>query len=122
MKYTETTTTRRRLSMPIGEFLATDELVRRQAEGEQPIDWLASQFLPDAEMAEEYRDWIARQAVQILQAALIEDAMRDGSHVCRKVSAMEFTPENRAWLFSALGHHPEVLATWRSMALDAIAA
>jgi hypothetical protein len=108
--------------MPIGEFLESNALVKQQAEGEKPIDWIAGQFLPDAEMAEGYQDWIARQAVQILQAALIEDAMRDGSHLCRKVSAMEIAPEDRAWLFAALGHHPEVLATWRPMAMDAIAA
>ena len=65
MKYTETTTIRRRQSLPIGEFLPTNELVRQQAEGEPTVDWLASQFLPDAEMAEGYQDWIARQVVQV---------------------------------------------------------
>lgn len=122
MKYTETTTIRRRQSLPIGEFLPTNELVRQQAEGEPTVDWLASQFLPDAEMAEGYQDWIARQVVQVLETALLDDSMRDGRHVARKVAGFELTVEDRAWLFQALGHHPAVLAVWRSMAMDAIAA
>ena len=122
MKYTQTITTRRRQCLPIGEFLETNELVRRQAEGEPPVDWLASQFLPDAGREEGYGDWIVRQVVQILETALLHDAMRDGRHVARKVTGVELTAEDRAWLFQALGHHPAVLAVWRTMAMDAIAA
>ena len=122
MQHTETITTRARPSMPIAEFLATDGTVKQQAEGEDPIDWLASQFLPDAGMKEGYQDWIARQVVQILETALLDDAMRDGRHVARKVTGVELTADDRAWLFQALGHHPSVLAVWRTMAMDAIAA
>ena len=122
MQHTETITTRSRPSMPIAEFLATDGTVKQQAEGEDPIDWLASQFLPDAGMKEGYQDWIARQVVQILETALLSDTVQDGRHVARKIASVEISPEDRGWLFSALGHHPVVLAVWRSLALDAIAA
>lgn len=122
MRYVETITTRSRQSMPIAEFLETNETVKQQAEGEDPIDWLASQFLPDAGMKEGYQDWIARQVVQILETALLSDTVQDGRHVARKIAGVQITPADRAWLFSALGHHPEVLAVWRSMAMDAIAA
>ena len=122
MKYTETITTRSRQSMPIAEFLATNAAVKLQAEGENPIDWIAAQFLPDADKTEGYQDWIARQFAQILPVALHADTMRDGRHVARKVSSVELAPEDKAWLFSALGHHPEVLRVWRTMAMEAIAA
>ena len=122
MQHTETITTRSRPSMPIAEFLATDGTVKQQAEGEDPIDWLASQFLPDAGMKEGYQDWIARQVVQILETVLLSDTVQDCRHVARKIASVEISPEDRGWLFSALGHHPEVLAVWRSMALDVIAA
>ena len=122
MRYTETTTTRSRQTMPLAEFLDTNGTVKQQAEGENPVDWLASQFLPDADRDEGYQDWIARQAAQILETALLSDAVRDGLHVARKISGVEIAPEDKEWLFSALGHHPAVLAVWRTMAMDAIAA
>ena len=122
MKYVETITTRSRQTMPIAEFLETNGTVRQQAEGESPVDWLASQFLPDADRAEGFGDWIARQVAQILETALLSDAVRDGLHVARKISGVEIAPEDKVWLFRALGHHPEVLAVWRTMAMDAIAA
>ena len=122
MKYVETITTRSRPSMPLSEFLETNETVKRQAEGENPIDWLASQFLPDAGRDEGYQDWIARQVVQILETTLLSDTVQDGRHVARKIAGVEIAPEDRAWLFSALGHHPEVLRVWRSMLAEAVAA
>ena len=122
MRYVETITTRSRPSMPISEFLATDGAVKQQAEGEDPIDWLTSQFLPDAGMKEGYQDWIARQVVQITDTALLSDTVQAGRHIARKVSSVELSDEDKNWLFKALGHHPAVLAVWRSLALDAIAA
>ena len=122
MQYIETITTRSRQTMPLSEFLEMNGTVKQQAEGENPVDWLASQFLPDADRAEGFGDWIARQAAQILETALLSDAVRDGCHVARKVSCVEIAPEDKAWLFRAFGHHPAVLAVWRAMALDAIAA
>ena len=122
MRYTETTTTRSRQTMPLAEFLETSETVREQAEGENPVDWLAGQFLPDADRDEGYQDWIARQAAQILESALLSDAVRDGRHVARKITGVEIAAEDKKWLFQALGHHPAVLAVWRSMLAVAIAA
>ena len=122
MKYVETITTRARQIMPLSEFLETNETVKRQAEGENPIDWLASQFLPDAGRDEGYQDWIARQVVQILETVLLFDTVQDGRHVAKKITGVETAAEDKKWLFLALGHHPAVLAVWRSMAMDAIAA
>ena len=122
MRHTETTTTRSRQTMPLSEFLEMNGTVKQQAEGENPVDWLASQFLPDADRAEGFGDWIARQAAQILETALLSDTVRNGRHVARKISGVEIAPEDKAWLFSALGHHPEVLAVWRSMLAVTIAA
>ena len=122
MRYVETITTRSRQSMPIAEFLETNGAVKQQAEGENPIDWLADQFLPDAGMKEGYQNWIARQVVQILEAALLSDTVQDGRHVAKKITGVEIAAEDKKWLFRALGHHPAVLAVWRTMAMDAIAA
>ena len=122
MQYIETITTRSRQTMPLSEFLEMNGTVKQQAEGENPVDWLASQFLPDADRAEGFGDWIARQAAQILETALLSDTVRNGRHVARKISGVEIAPEDKAWLFSALGHHPAVLAVWRSMLAVAIAA
>ncbi|NCD23621.1 MAG: hypothetical protein EOL90_11890 [Spartobacteria bacterium] len=122
MKYTETTTIRCCRAMPIAEFIQTNELVREQAGAEKPLDWLAGQFLPDAAMNEPYDAWIARQAISILSTTLLRDTVNGSSHIARKVSGVQISLEDRDWLFSALGHHPEVLAVWRTMAMDAIAA
>ena len=122
MRYTESTTIRCCRAMPLAEFLRTNELVREQAGAERPLDWLAGQFLPDAEPTEPYDAWIARQVGAILSTALLRDTVNGSSHVARKVAGVEIGPEDRAWLFQALGHHPAVLAVWRSMLQEAIAA
>ena len=122
MKYVETITTRSHQTMPIAEFLKANETMKQQAEGESPIDWLASQFLPDADRNEGYQDWIARQVAQILETALLIDTMRECRHVAKKISGAQFSPEDRVWLFSTLGRHPEVLRVWRTMLADFIAA
>ena len=122
MRYTETTTIRCCRAMPLTEFLQTNELVREQAGAEKPLDWLAGQFLPDAEPTEAYDAWIARQVGAILSTTLLRDAVNGSSHIAWKVASMEIAPEDRAWLFQALGDHPAVLAVWRSMLQEAIAA
>ena len=122
MRYVETITTRLRQTMPIAEFLETNELVREQAGAEKPLDWLAGQFLPDAEPTEPYDAWIARQVGAILSTTLLRDTVNGSSHIARKVAGFELTVEDRAWLFQALGHHPVVLAVWRTMLQEAIAA
>ena len=122
MRYTETITTRSRQTMPLSEFLETNGTVKQQAEGERPVDWLASQFLPDAGRDEGFIDWIARQVAPILEAGLLSDTVQDGRHVARKIAGVEIAPEDKEWLFSALGHHTAVLAVRRIMATDAIAA
>ena len=122
MRYVETITTRSRQSMPLSEFLEMNGTVKQQAEGENPVDWLASQFLPDADRNEGFGNWIVRQVVQILETVLLSDTVQDGRHVAEKITGVEIAAEDKKWLFQALGHHPEVLAVWRTMAMDAIAA
>ena len=122
MRYIETTAIRCSRTMPIAEFIQTNELVREQVGAEGPLGWLAGQFLPDATMNEPYDAWIARQAISILSTTLLRDTVNGSSHIARKVAGVEITTEDKAWLFRALGHHPSVLAVWRSMAMDAIAA
>ena len=122
MRYTETTTIGCCRAMPLDEFLQTNELVREQTGAERPLDWLAGQFLPDADPTEPFDTWIARQVGSILATTLLRDTVNGSSHVARKVAGVEIGPEDRAWLFQALGHHPVVLAVWRSMLQEAIAA
>ena len=122
MRYIETTAIRCSRTMPIAEFIQTNELVREQVGAEGPLGWLAGQFLPDATMNEPYDAWIARQAISILSTTLLRDTVNGLSHIARKVAGVEITTEDKAWLFRALGHHPSVLAVWRSMLREAIAA
>ena len=124
MKYTETIRINSYHAMPVVEFLENNELAKQQAaeSGQTPIDWLAGQFLPDADLDENFGDWIVRQACSILQVGLLRDTMSGSSHVAKKVSNMVLTPEDRDWLIRTLGRHPAVLKVWRSMALEVIAA
>ena len=122
MRYVETITTRSRQSMPIAEFLATSNLVKQLAEGVNPVDWLASEFMPDAGGEEGFGDWIARQVGAILETKLKRDTMSGASHVAKKVSGVVMDPADQTWLLRTLGHHPEVLRVWRSMLTEAIAA
>ena len=124
MKYTETIRINSYHAMPVAEFLETNELVKQQAaeSGQAPIDWLAGQFLPDAELDENFGDWIVRQACSILQVGLLRDTMSGSSHVAKKASNMVLTPEDCDWLIRTLGRHSAVLKVWRSMALEVIAA
>ena len=62
MRYTETIKVHSAKTEPIAEFLAANGMVKQLADGANPIDWLAGQFLPDAGREEGYGDWIARQA------------------------------------------------------------
>ena len=122
MRYTETTTIRCCRAMPSTQFLPAAAPARAQAGAEKPLDWLAGQFLPDADPTEPYDAWIVRQVAAILRTTLLRDTVNGSSHIARKVASVEIAPEDRAWLFQALGHHPAVLAVWRSMLQDAIAA
>ena len=124
MKYTETIRINSYHAMPVAEFLENNELVKQQAaeSGQTPVDWLAGQFLPDADLDENFGDWIVRQACSILQVGLLRDTMSGSSHVAKKVSNMVLTPEDRDWLIRTLGRHSAVLKVWRSMALEVIAA
>lgn len=124
MKYTETIRINSYHAMPVAEFLENNELVKQQAaeSGQTPVDWLAGQFLPDADLDENFGDWIVRQACSILQVGLLRDTMSGSSHVAKKASNMVLTPEDCDWLIRTLGRHSAVLKVWRSMALEVIAA
>ena len=122
MRYTETIKVHSAKTESIAEFLATNNLVGQLADGANPIDWLADQFLPDAGRAEGFGDWIARQAQAILETALLRDTMSGATHVAKKISGMVLSPDDRDWLVRTLGRHSAVLAVWRSMLQEAIAA
>ena len=122
MRYTETIKVHSAKTAPIAEFLATNNMVGQLADGANPVDWLAGQFLPDAGRAEGFGDWIARQAQAILETALLRDTMSGATHVAKKISGVVLGPDDRDWLIRTLGRHSAVLAVWRSMVQEAIAA
>ena len=122
MRYVESITIRSHRLTTLGEFLETSDLVRRQAGDLKPLDWLAGQFLPDADRAEGFDGWIARNASAILQTALLHDDMGSSGHITRKISSVDIAPGDKSWLFHALGRHPEVRRIWRGMVQEAIAA
>ena len=122
MRHTETIRVQVSGNQTIAEFLATNSLVKQLAEGVIPVDWLASEFLPDAGREEGYGDWIVRQVGAILETMLQRDTMSGSSHVAKKVTGVVLSPDDRDWLVRTLGHHPGVLRVWRSMLTEAIAA
>lgn len=122
MRYTETIKVHSAKTEPIAEFLAANGMVKQLADGANPIDWLAGQFLPDAGREEGYGDWIARQAQEILESSLLRDTMSGDTHVAKKVTGIVLGEDDRDWLVRTLGRHPAVLAVWRSMLQEAIAA
>ena len=122
MKYTETIRIQVSRTQSIIEFLTMNSLVKQLAEGVSPIDWLADQFLPNAGREEGFGDWIARQVGAILETTLQRDTMSGDTHVAKKIAGVVLSPEDRDWLVRTLGRHPAVLAVWRSMLGEAIAA
>ena len=122
MRYTETIKVHSTKTESIAEFLATNNMVGQLADGANPVDWLAGQFLPDAGREEGYGDWIVRQAEAVLESALLRDTMSGATHVAKKISGVVLGEDDRDWLVRTLGRHPAVLAVWRSMVQEAIAA
>jgi len=122
MQYTETIRVQVSGNQTIAEFLATNSLVKQLADGANPVDWLADQFLPDAGRAEGYGDWIVRQAEAILGTELMRDTMSGDTHVAKKISGIVLGEDDRDWLVHTLGRHPAVLAVWRGLVQQAIAA
>ena len=115
MKFTESIRITSHHTMSIGQFLSRHDLVRKFTEEESAIDWLAGEFLPEADINESYENWIVRQVSQILTCNLLSDTMAGASHVARKVSGIEFNELDRRYLVNTLGQHPEVRRIWGSL-------
>ena len=115
MKFTESIRITSHHYMSIGQFLSRHDLVRKFTEVESAIDWLAGEFLPEADINESYENWIARQVSQILGCNLLSDTMAGASHVARKVSGIELNELDRRYLVNTLGQHPEVRRIWGSL-------
>jgi len=115
MKFTESVRITNHHAMSVGQFLSRHDLVGRFTETESAIDWLAGEFLTEADVNESYENWIARQVGQILAVSLLCDTMAGSAHVARKVSRIEFDELDRRYLVNTLGQHPEVRRIWGSM-------
>ena len=115
MKFTESIRITSHHSMSIGQFLSRHDLVRKFTEIESAIDWLAGEFLPEADINESYEDWVVRQVSQILGCNLLADTMAGDSHIARKVSGIELSPEDKRYLVNVLGEHREVRRIWGSL-------
>ena len=120
MRYAEMTRTTARLSMPIAGFLAGHRLVGQQAGEQNPVDWLAGEFLAAADQGEEFEDWVCRQAKEILDTALRHDTIGpEGVHAGHSVYGAEFDAADREHLVCVLGTHPEVQRKWSEAHSDA---
>ena len=115
MKFTESIRITSHHTMSIGQFLSRHYLVRRFTEVESAIDWLAGEFLPEADINESYENWIVRQVSQILTCNLLCDTMAGAAHVARKVCGIELDELDRRYLVNTLGQHPEVRRIWGSL-------
>lgn len=120
MRYAEMTRTTARLSMSIASFLAGHKLVGQQAGEQNPVDWLAGEFLAAADKGEEFKDWVCRQAKEILDTALRHDTIGpECVHACHAVYGAEFDAADREHLVRVLGTHSEVLRKWSEAHSDA---
>ena len=115
MKFTESIRITSHHTMSIGQFLSRHDLVRKFTEVESAIDWLAGEFLPEADINESYENWIVRQVGQILTYNLLCDTMAGAAHVARKVCSIELDEQDRRYLVNTLGQHPEVRRIWGSL-------
>jgi hypothetical protein len=114
MRYTETTRTTAHLAATISAFLAGHCLVGRQAGGENPMEWLAGEFLAAADDGEKFEDWVCRQVVDILNIALRHDEIAPkGVHTGHCVYGVQLDDDDREHLLGVLGSHPEVQRKWR---------
>lgn len=114
MQYTEMVRITTRHAMPIADFLDRHDMVKQQAGKENPIDWLAGEFLAAADSGEAFKDWVCRQVVEILNTALRHDTVApDGVHASHAVYGAEFDAADREYLVRALGGHPDVQRKWR---------
>jgi hypothetical protein len=113
MRYAEMTRTTARLTMTIAGFLAGHRLVGQQAGEDNPVEWLAGEFLAAADNGEKFEDWTCRQVVEILNTALRHDTIGpEGVHACHAVYGAELDAEDREYLVRMLGNHPDVCRKW----------
>ena len=116
MNYTEMTRTTTCHAMAIADFLYRNAMVKRQAGNENPIDWLAGEFLPVANTGESFEAWICRQVVEIINVALRYDTIRGvKSRVSHSVFNAALDAEDREYLLRTLGQHPDVLRQWQTV-------
>lgn len=115
MKFTESIRITSHHTMSLGQFLSQHDLVRGFTEVESAIDWLAGEFLPEADVNESYEDWIVRQVSQILGCNLLSDTMSGSAHIARRVAGIELDEMDRRYLVNTLGQHPEVRRIWGSL-------
>lgn len=123
MNYTEMVRITTRHAMPIADFLDRHDMVKRQAGNENPIDWLAGEFLPVADAGERFDAWVCRQVAEIVNVALRYDTIRGANrHAGHSIFNATFDPKDREYLLRTLGQHPDVLYKWQVVQVGGVIA
>lgn len=109
--------TSRRL-LPLAVFIANDPTLKALATdcGQEPADYIASEFVAEIEKGEQYPDWVLRQVMAVLETRLMADSVKDlpdgHEHSASKVTHAEFDEVDRQWVLDTFAGRADVKDVW----------
>ena len=107
-----------RRTVPLAVFMADDPALKSLAAdcGMEPLDFIASEFVPEVEEGEQCRDWLVRQVQGVLVTRLMTDDWRelpDGrQHTAGRIRQVELDPADRQWIADVFADRPDVQEVW----------
>jgi chromatin segregation and condensation protein Rec8/ScpA/Scc1 (kleisin family) len=109
--------TSRRL-LPLAAFIENDPTLKALATdcGQEPVDFVASEFVAEIEKGEQYPDWVLRQVKAVLETRLMADDVKDlpdgQLHVASRVMQAEFDEVDRQWILDTFAERADVKEAW----------
>lgn len=109
--------TSRRL-LPLAAFILSDATLKALATdcGQEPVDFIASEFVAEIKKGEPYPDWVLRQVKIVLETRLMADDMKDlpdgQEHMASRVTQAEFDEVDRQWILGTFGDRADVKEAW----------
>jgi hypothetical protein len=109
--------TSRRL-LPLAVFIENDPTLKALATdcGQEPVDFVASEFVAEIEKGEQYPDWVLRQVKAVMETRLMADDVKDlpdgQLHVASRVMQAEFDEVDRQWILDTFAERADVKDVW----------
>lgn len=107
-----------RRTLPLAAFLEDDGVLAGLAAdcGLEPVEFIASEFVPEVEAGEQYRDWLVRQVRAVLETRVMSDGHRqlpDGSlHKASRIVQAEMNATDRRWIEDTFANRTGVQNAW----------